>query len=116
MIDLPFRPSLKYDRFSTTIEGNLYWFTVKYNDQDKAFYFDIADENNEIIRYGIKIVLGTYLGRLSSHALFSEGVIVAVDTTGKGQDATFDDLGTRVIVRWIPAYQVQALERREIAL
>ena len=47
---------------------------------------------------GVKVVLGTYLGRSCAHPLFTEGVFVAIDTTNKHAEATYDDLGTRVEV------------------
>lgn len=100
---LPLQPSVGNYRFSTTITDVTYIFDVRWNSRDVAWYMDVYEANLTPIIYGIKIVLGVYLGRCSRHRLFRQGVMVAVDTTSQGREATFDDLGTRVEVKYIPA-------------
>jgi hypothetical protein len=102
MVDIPFQPSIAYYRFGTPIDDASYVFDVRWNSREQAWYFDILEANLTPILYGTKIVLGTYLGRRCEHRLFNRGVFVAIDTTDKGREAAFDDLGTRVLVRYIP--------------
>lgn len=109
---LPFRPSIGNYRFGTTIGGTPYIFDVRWNSRDNvdrttgiakgAFYFDVREENLQPIARGIKIVLGAYLGRRVNHRLFKSGVFAAQDSTNKGREATYDDLGVRVLIKYIP--------------
>lgn len=105
---IPLRPSAARYEFSTTIDGDDYTFYVYWNDRDDAWYFDVLDSSSFVIASGLKIVLGTYIGRTVRHKLFQSGVLVAWDSTDKGKDATFDDLGTRVLLLRYTAFEVMA--------
>jgi len=90
------------------IDNDQYRFDLRWNARAEAWYFDCfeSDERTPIIT-GVKIVLGTYLGRRSPHRLFRTGVFVARDLSGQRQDAGFDDLGRRVVVVRYPQRDVQ---------
>ena len=60
------------------------------------------------VAYGIKVVLGTNLGRTHDHPLTRQGLLVAIDRSGESRDATFDDLGDRVIVMHVTAGEMAA--------
>ena len=100
---LPFSPGAPFYRVSTSMDGSdgpstQYILDVRWNERDKAWYFDLLDGSENIIASGLKVVLGAYIGRTSQHPFFRTGVLVAVDSTGQGQDAGYDDLGNRVQV------------------
>lgn len=100
---LKFRPSLGNYDFDTTIEDVQYHFDVRWNEYDKAWYFDLADSNGTPIVVGAKVTLGSYIGRYSNHPLFQRGVIAAIDTSGdEMRDPGFDDIGEgqRVEIRY----------------
>jgi hypothetical protein len=99
---IPFIPGDGNYRFSTTLNDEQYTFDVRWNSRDEAWYFDMLDAEGVMIVAGVKIVLGTYLGRRSAHPFFSSNVIAAIDTTLAEQDPTFDDLGVRVLVQHYP--------------
>lgn len=100
MLVIPFVPSIGNYDFETVIDDTPYVFDVRWNEYDQAWYFDIAEVDGTKIACGLKIVCGTYIGRYSTHALFENGVITAIDTSGGYRDPTFDDLGTRVAVHY----------------
>jgi hypothetical protein len=110
---IPFDSSNPISKFSTTLvtsDGNVqFGFRARWNSRDSAWYMDISDDTGTTIASGIKIVLGAYLGRQFEHALFRDGVIVAVDLSGKGIDAGIDDLGTRVQVMQLTTADVLSL-------
>lgn len=114
MIALPFIPSVPVYSFSTSINGASFNFDVRWNTRDAAWYFDVSTEEGVVLRQGVKIVLGAYLGRVSDSDLFTQGVFVARDTSGQGLDATFDDLGTRVEVLYLTALEIQGMLNGEI--
>lgn len=113
---LPFRPSIGNYRFGTTLGQASYIFDVRWNSRDNidrktgqpmgAWYMDLRAENLKPIAFGVKLVLGAYLGRRVNHQLFRNGVLVAQDTTNAGRDATYDDLGVRVLIKYIPVTEL----------
>lgn len=106
---IPFVPSVPNYRLATIIEDVEYLFDVRWNARDNvdpetgealgAWYFDVRESDETPIACGLKIVLGTYIGRHVNHTLFRDGVFVAVDTERTRREATLHDLGTRVQVR-----------------
>ncbi len=104
---IPFQnPPLPFYQFSTTIENVEYFFNVRWNGRDQAWYFDVLTLDNEPIASGIKVVLGTFLGRTTIHPLFRNGAFAALDNSSSGKDAGFYDLGTRVIVIWMSTAEI----------
>jgi hypothetical protein len=104
---IPFVPSIGEYDFDVVIEGDTYLFDpVRWNEHDQAWYFDLLEADRTPILQGAKITVGSYIGRYSTHKLFQRGVIAAVDTSGDYRAPTFDDLGTRVEVRF---YRIEDL-------
>lgn len=103
---LPFIPSEAHYTFDTSILDTPYSFEVRWNARDPAWYFDLSEIDGTPILRGVKIVLGTYLGRTSTHILFQNGVFAVIDTSGGYRDPGFDDLGTRVEVRFYPTADI----------
>lgn len=99
---LPLVPSIAEYRFGMTLNNVLYIIDLRWNSSESAWYMDWYKEDETPIAIGIKVVLGAYLGRRCGEAPFTVGVLVAVDTSGAKREAGFDDLGTRVVVRYIP--------------
>ena len=83
-----------------------YVIDLRWNERAGAWFMDLLDENEDPIRMGIKVVLGTWLGRRSIDPRFPAGAILAVDTSGAGLDAGLDDLGTRVLLRFYSAEEI----------
>lgn len=106
VLELPLLPKYPNYRFGATIGGSEYLFDPRWNSRDAAWYMDVREISLTPIVLGMKIVLGTYLGRRSNHKLFREGVLVAVDLDRSGLDATYDDFGTRIILQYIPVLEL----------
>lgn len=103
---LPVVPSVGLYRFGTSILGSPYIFDVRWNSREFAWYMDVLEIDETPIVYGIKIVLGVFLGRRSRHKLFTQGVLIAGDSSGVDREATFDDLGTRIKLIYIPVVEL----------
>lgn len=102
-IALPFVPSVPSYRVSTVLDEVEYILDVRWNARDGAWYFDLYDADEDLIRAGIKVVLGTLLGRRCADLRFPGGAIIADDTSRDGREATLDDIGTRVVVMYFDA-------------
>lgn len=88
------------------LAGAQYNLTLRYNQTDDAWYMDVADFEDNMIAVGLKLVLGAYIGRQSTHPLFLNGAFFLVDTTDEGREATFQDLGTRVVLSYWLAQEI----------
>lgn len=99
---LPFQPSIPSYDFTTTIEGRSLIFLPRWNEREVAWFLDITEIDQTPIISGAKLVLGAFIGRESTHIMFRRGVLVCVDTTGNQQEAGYDDMGVRVLVKYIP--------------
>ncbi len=95
---LPLAPSIANYRVGTVLGGVSYLLDVRWNGRAEAWYLDVLTEDEEPIRRGIKLVLGSALGRRCVDTRFPPGILVAADTSGAGIDAGFDDMGERVVV------------------
>lgn len=98
---LPLRPLEPSYTMNVTLRGEEVRIDVRWNERDTggAWYTDWFDADGDPIVRGLKIVLGVNLGRTVLHRVFRRIVVRAVDTSGKGIEPGFDDLGTRVVVR-----------------
>lgn len=91
---LPITPSLPSSRVGTVLDGVPFILEIYWNGREEAWYMHVFDGEGEIIRHGIKIVLGAFLGRRTADPRYPAGFLVAADLSGEGRDAGFDDLGT----------------------
>ena len=103
---LPLRPSIANYRVGTVLDDTVYLLDVRWNGRAEAWYLDVLTEDEERIRSGIKLVLGSALGRRCVDARFPAGILIATDTSGAGQDAGFDDMGERVQVLYFTAAEL----------
>lgn len=99
-VTLPFRPSIGNYRFNSILNGSEYKFRVRWNRLEQAYFFDVREITDEPIIFGVKVVLGVYLGRVSNHRLFRRGVLVARPQGDDRAEPAFDDCGSRVLVEY----------------
>ena len=90
-------PGQAFQKFrGVVLDGQQYNLTLRWNDTDQSWYLDVRSFQDEPIALGLRVVLGVYIGRQSTHPLFRRGAFVAVDSTKSGTEAGFNDLGPRV--------------------
>lgn len=102
-IVLPIEPNGAHFAFKSNVEGVVLGFEFKWNDRDSLWRMSIFDGEGQPIRYGIAVVLNRPLlgGNFRPNGL-PAGSWVAIDTSGQDKEATFDDLGSRVLVTFTP--------------
>ena len=108
---LPMIPGDGSYEFSTQLNGVSYRIGVRWNARDSAWYLDFYDAQGAPIVNGLKVVLGTHIGRRVAHPLFRDGVLVARDLSGQGKPPGFYDLGARVALLYFTAFEVAAVIR-----
>ncbi len=100
--------------FVTTVDDVPYVFRVYWNPRDRdveagiegAWYFDVSEADDTPIATGVKVVLGVFLARTTRHRLTRRGALLAYDTTRANREATFTDIGWRVLMLWIPEAEI----------
>ena len=105
---LPLVPSVPNYRVATALDGVSYILDVRWNARDAAWYLDISDANGDLIRAGLKVVLGTLIGARGADSRLPDGVLFAGDSTGAGLDAGLDDMGVRVFVYFYSRAEIAA--------
>lgn len=97
---IPFQPSVPYQSLECTVDGVTRIFEARWNTRDDSWYLNVLEVDEVPILMGIKLRLGVEMGRTCTHPLFGSGAraLVAIDFSGKIQEAGLDDLGTRVAV------------------
>jgi hypothetical protein len=102
-------------KFSTMLGGEEYEFTTRYNERSSVWSFDLVlVKTGEVLAAGVAIVLGCDL--LAPYAL-GIGSMYALDMSAsaaqeaagmlaQSTDAGPDDLGTRVVVVYVPPGEV----------
>jgi len=108
-VALPFVSDPPIYRVGTTLDGAVYQFDVRWNARDESWYFDLLTEDGTIIRAGIKVVLGIPLGLRNVNPLFPNGMLVATDMSGAGEEAGLYDFGERVLVHFYSQDELDAL-------
>lgn len=101
--ELPIDATEKNYSVSTTLDGDVYTFAVRWNGRASAWFFDLYDVDGSIIIAGVRITLGVMFGRRSTDPRMPAGAIMAHDLSLEGRDAGRDDLGTRVRLYYYPA-------------
>lgn len=99
---IPITPGDPEQIISTTLDGEQYVLRFRWNTTDDgrkgAWYMDAKERDGKTpIAFGIKLVLGTFLGQGVNHQLFSGGMFL-IDTSGSGEEARLFDLGGRVLL------------------
>lgn len=98
--ELPLVPSVAYYDFYVTLSEREYNVLVQWNDRDDSWYMSVSDASGDLIVAGARIVLGRMIA-FTADPRGPFGSFIAIDTSGSGQEAGYDDLGTRVSVLYV---------------
>lgn len=110
MQTLPLVPSLPSYRFGTLLEDVQLTFDVRWNGRAGSWYLDISDADGDLIRAGIRVVLGVELGGHVADVRMPPGALFAIDLSGAGREAGLDDLGARVVVVYLSSDDLAAIK------
>jgi hypothetical protein len=110
-VQLPVVQEGPHFSFNCELDGVTYGFSFRWNDRDSAWFLDIADGGGTPMLSGIRVVINLLLLRairgVSGLAL-PPGDLIALDTTGQGLDAAFEDLGRRVQILYLTQAEITA--------
>ncbi len=93
---LPVRSDAPFYSVEVDLEGASFTLQLYWNARDAGWYLSFYDREQACLVSGRKVVLGAHLLGPSADARLPPGLLLAIDTTGKDQEAGRDDLGVRV--------------------
>lgn len=109
---LPLQPGASY-QLATELSGTPLVIGVRWNATSACYLMAVADyDGNRLVpwqalRLGLQSMPDKAVG-------FPDGVFAVVDTSGAGAEATYDDLGSRVLVYWFPASDTPQITDSEL--
>lgn len=100
---IPIEPGDPEQRISVALDREVYTLRFRWNTSDDvrkgAWYMDAWEADGVTpIAFGLKLVLGTLLGRRVNHQLFVGGMLLVERGEPTGVEPTLFDLGRRVVL------------------
>ena len=102
-IPLSLAPSSDFD---IALEDGNFFITVRWVTVSGAWVIDI-ERSGEVLINGLRLVLGT---DLMSQFNFNIGIWCMLDLKNTGLDATVDNLGTDIVLLYIPESEIGLLD------
>lgn len=99
-----------------TLDGREYFMSFQWNQREAKWYLAIADENEDTIVSGIKVVADFPLTRKVADTRIAPGELLAIDFSQTGQDPGLTDFGERVLLVYVEASDVEATPAVKIAV
>ncbi len=103
-------PESFYYEEQVPLEGSIYSVTLYWNSRASAWFFDLDDPNGDPVVYGLRVTTGRNLLAQSVSSTQPPGVFYVFDTSGSDTDPGQNDLGTRVLLVYVPAADVAAIQ------
>ncbi len=101
ILTIPTRTDLGSYRFTIELDEAVYELVFAYNNRDSHWYFDLYDEEGNLLRAGLKAVTNWPLLRLDKSNDRPPGDIFAIDPTDEDIEAGLEDLGDSVTLTYV---------------
>jgi hypothetical protein len=102
VIIIPTRTDLARYSMRVELRKVKYLLDFDWNDRDQSWYLSVSTDAEVPLLTGIKIVVGFPLINRFRDERLPVGDLSAIDTSGKGIDPAFADLGGRVLLTFTP--------------
>lgn len=96
--------------FVVELDGAEFKLRFKYNSRDDAWYLNILDTNDVMLRAGLKVVNEWTLLRLWAEANRPRGELIAVNQGNVPAPPTLNQLGAEVVLTYLDATEIAALD------
>lgn len=106
---IPITPDVPHFDFQVELDGVTYTLELRWNERDAAWYLSLLTAEEDPLVMGRKVVLDVPLWSRFKDPRVPRGLLVAVDTSQKGIDAGYDDLGRRVQLVYTPTAEIAGL-------
>jgi hypothetical protein len=113
---LPIEPSNGYYSIRPVLDGVTYEIVVRLNDRMSAYFLDLYDAERTPLVLGRRVVIEWDIFGLARHLEGAPpGAIMAMDTTPRKEDPTFEDFGTRVLLVYHDADEIAGIQATALA-
>lgn len=100
MILIPLQIGVPHYTMTTNLDSVTYKLRFDWNDRMAAWFLSIHTAVGEALVTGIRVVVSWPLTARFVARGVPPGLLEAIDTSGRGIDPGFEDLGTRVILAY----------------
>lgn len=87
-------------KFQVDLEGTTYTLAFSFNSRMERWTMDILDQAGNAIRTGIKVISTWAVNRQYAIDAVPPGAMCFVDLADEDKPASFDDLGSRVVLMY----------------
>lgn len=91
------------------LDGKFYRLLFRWNMRAGAWFVDVAGDDGRAQVRGVKMCLGTDKLRAHKYREVPPGDLRVVDSTGTGNEPTWADFGSRVMVEYVEDDTVEVL-------
>lgn len=102
VLRIPVRAEVPFYTQRTSLDGRSYLFTFKWNQRSGFWFFDFADQDEDPIVSGVKVVPEIPLLRRIIDERRPAGELIVTDLTGDGEPPGYSDFGDRMILMYVP--------------
>lgn len=105
---IPIDPAFVRQRFRITLGDRRFGVRVYWREELGRWFFDLETRNGDPILVGRVIAPGEWLTRGLVDERRPNGQIRVWDTSGTYEPPSFDELGARVLLLWVPRSEIDA--------
>lgn len=113
MVRLPITPRGPFFSVTTELDEVSYVFTFRWNGRGGWWLVDIASSGGVVLVRGLRLTVNVPLLRGFRSPLLPSGLLMAADSTGRGEDPTFESLGRNTLVYYVPPEELASLPAPE---
>lgn len=106
MLLMPLQPGVGHYAFRVALDGAEFELELRWNSRASTWMLTIADGAGATLVAGRRVALGTPLTARFRDGRLPAGELLAIDTSGTRGEPELEDLGTRVLLAYVPAAEL----------
>ncbi len=96
IVKLSLQPGVPFFSVDHVLDGVQYTLAFRWVARDSGWFFDLTTTQGEAVFRGVRVCVEVGLGSALQAPKSPPGRFLALDNSGKRQDPTLEDFGTRV--------------------
>lgn len=87
--------------FTSDLDGENYEFRFKYNSREERWYLDLLDNEGNVVRAGMKVVVNWPVLLRMMELNRPPGEILFINTQDRAEDPGLDELGVDAVLTYV---------------
>lgn len=100
---IPVNGALTHSRLQCQLDGTSFGLEFRWNERASGWFFSIYAADGTLLLANRRLVVNWLLTARFRDTRLPLGDFIATDTSGQNQEAGLNDLGTRVVVKYLEA-------------